>query len=187
MEALTSRVTSILFQPRAKFKEIEPEFTKPGALWGKYIIPLAALGPLAGTIGRLVFGKRIGGTSLSDTASLADAIRWGVIAFVLALASVFVLSKVISLLAPGFGGQKNDVQALKVAAYSSTPAWLAGVFNIHGRFLFVGIIIWLYSLYLLYVGLPILMKVPQDRAMGYIAVVIIGAIVIFLLATAFTF
>jgi hypothetical protein len=45
----------------------------------------------------------------------------------------------------------------------------------------VTILIALYSLYLLYVGLPILMKVPQARAMGYTAVVIIGAIVVFLL------
>jgi len=31
--------------------------------------------------------------------------------------------------------------------------WVAGIFNIHGRFLMVGIIISLYSLYLLYLGL----------------------------------
>jgi hypothetical protein len=58
---------------------------------------------------------------------------------------------------------------------------IAGDFNIHGLFYIVTIIISLYSLYLLYVGLPTLMKVPQDRAMGYTAVVMIAAVVIFLL------
>lgn len=187
VETMTERVKGFLFQPRATFKEVDSEFTKPGALWGRYIIPLAALGPLFGTIGRIIFGRRIGGTSLSDPMPIADAVKWGILAFALALVAVFVLSKVISLLAPGFGGQKNDVQALKVAAYASTPAWLAGIFNIHGRFLIVAIIISLYSLYLLYVGLPVLMKVPGDRAMGYTAVVIIASIVIFLVMTAFTF
>ena len=43
-----------------------------------------------------------------------------------------------------------------------------------------------YSLFLLYVGLPILMKVPQDRSMGYTAVVIIAAVVIFLLVSTYT-
>jgi hypothetical protein len=38
----------------------------------------------------------------------------------------------------------------------------------------------LYSLYLLYLGLPALMKVPEEKAMGYTAVVIIAAILLFL-------
>jgi len=48
----------------------------------------------------------------------------------------------------------------------------------------VFIIFSLYSLVLLYIGLPIIMKVPKDRAMGYTAVVIIVAIVIFLIGLA---
>jgi hypothetical protein len=186
METLTSRVKGILFEPRATLKEAESEFTKGGELWVKYIIPLAAIGPIAGAVGRFIFGKRIASTTLSDPVSITNALTWGLIAFALALLSVFVLSQIISMLAPGFGGQKNDVQALKMAAYASTPVWLGGIFTLHARFIIVSVIIALYGLYLLYVGLPILMKVPQDRSMGYTAVVIIAAIVIFLLVSAFT-
>lgn len=186
METTISRARAVLFEPRATFKEVDSEFTKPGALWGRYILPLVLIGPLAGAVGRFIFGKRIAGTSLPESVSLSGAITWFVIALLLSLAAVFVLAQVINLLAPGFGGQKNDVQALKVAAYSNTPVWLAGIFNIHGRFLILGIIVSLYGLYLLYLGLPTLMKVPQDRAMGYTAVVIIAAIVIFLLVSTYT-
>ncbi len=186
METTVGRARAILFEPRATFKEVDSEFTKPGALWGRYILPLALIGPVAGAVGRLIFGKRIAGTSLAESLSIGGAVTWAVIALVLALVAVFVLTQVISLLAPGFGGQKNDVQALKVAAYSNTPVWLAGIFNLHGRFLMVGIIVSLYGLFLLYLGLPTLMKVPKDRAMGYTAVVIIAAIVIFLLVSTYT-
>ena len=181
METLTSRVKDILLQPRPTWKEIDTEFTKPGALWGKYIMPLAAISPIAGTIGLLVFGERIAFTSLTNSVSLTKAITWGVIAYVVALVGVFVVSKIISLLAPGFGGQKNDVQSLKAAGYASTAAWLGGIFTIHPALGIVSLIFALYSLYLLYVGLPIVMKVPQDRAMGYTAVVIIASIVVFLI------
>jgi hypothetical protein len=186
METTISRARAVLFEPRATFKEVDSEFTKPGALWGRYILPLALIGPLAGAVGRFIFGKRIAGTSLPDSVPLSGAITWFVISLALTLLAVFVLAQVVNLLAPGFGGQKNDVQALKVAAYSSTPMWLAGIFNIHGRFLILGVIVSLYSLYLLYLGLPTLMKVPSDRAMGYTAVVIIAAIVIFLLVSTYT-
>lgn len=181
METMASRARAVLFEPRVTFKEVDSEFTKPGTIWGKYVIPLALLGPVAGAVGRFVFGKRLGGQTPGDPVSLTGALIWGVVAFIIALAAIFILTQIISQLAPGFGGQKNDVQGLKVAAYASTPALIAGVFNIHGLFYIVTIMISLYSLYLLYVGLPILMKVPKDRAMGYTAVVIIAAIVIFLL------
>jgi len=190
METMTSslagRARAVLFEPRTTFKEVDSEFTKPGAIWGKYIVPLALLGPLAGALGRFLFGSRVAGQSVGASFDWVGAVTYAVIAFVLALVAVFVLSKIISLLAPQFGGQRNDVQALKVAAYASTAAWLAGILNIHGRFLIVQIIVSLYSLYLLYVGLPILTKVPQDRAMGYTAVVIIGAVVIFLMQSTYT-
>jgi Yip1-like protein len=186
METTVSRARGFLFEPRATFKEVDSEFTKPGVIWGRYILPLALIGPLAGAIGRFLFGKRIAGTSLPESVTITGAGIWFGISLVLQLAAVFALTQIISLLAPGFGGQKNDVQALKVAAYASTPMWVAGIFNLHGRFLMVGVIVSLYSLFLLYVGLPTLMKVPQDRSMGYTAVVIIAAIVIFLLVSTYT-
>ena len=186
METMASRARGVLFEPRATFKDVEAEFTKPGAIWGKYILPLAAIGPIAGAVGRLVFGQRIALTTLTSSVTLSDAITWAIISYVLSLAAVFVLTQVTSLLAPGFGGQKNDVQALKVAAYASTPVWLAGAFTIYARLVMVSVIVSAYSLYLLFVGLPILMKVPQDRAMGYTAVVIIAAVVIFLLVSTYT-
>jgi lipopolysaccharide export LptBFGC system permease protein LptF len=39
----------------------------------------------------------------------------------------------------------------------------------------------LYGLYLLYAGLPVLMKSPREKSMGYTIAVIIAAIVIFVL------
>jgi hypothetical protein len=181
METLTSRVKGILLQPRATWKEIDGEFTKPAELWGKYILPLAAIGPIAGTVGMVLFGQRIAFTSLTNPVPLSTAITRGVAAYVLALISVFIVSQIITFMAPGFGGQKNDVQALKAAAYSSTAAWIGGIFGLIPALGIVSLIFALYSIYLLYVGLPILMKVPQDRAMGYTAVVIIVSIVVFLI------
>ena len=181
METLTSRVKGMLLEPRATWKEIDSEFTKPGEIWGKYIIPLAAIAPLASMIGLFLFGARVPLTSLSQSVSLTTAITQGVARYVLALLGVFVVSRVISLLAPGFGGQRNDVQGLKAAAYSSTASWVGGIFLLLPALSLVSLIFSLYSLVLLYIGLPIVMKVPQDRAMGYTAVVIIVSIVIFLI------
>lgn len=184
METMISRAKGILLEPRATWKEIDAEFAKSGELWSKYIIPLALIGPIAGMIGMFLFGKRVLFTSLTNPVPISTVISTGVATFVLSLLIVFVMSRVISLLADGFGGQRNDVQGLKVAAYSSTAMWIGGVFQILPMLNLVSLIFSLYSLVLLYVGLPIVMKIPKDRAMGYTAVVIIVSIVVFLIARA---
>ena len=184
METMIDRAKGMLLEPRATWKEADTEFTKPGDIWMKYIIPLAAIGPLAMTAGMILFGRRVPFTSLTQPVTISTAISSAVAAYVLALLSVFVLSRVISLLAEGFGGQRNDVQGLKAAAYSSTAAWIGGVFHVLPALSLVSLLFGLYSLVLLYIGLPIVMKAPKDRAMGYTAVVIIVSIVIYLIAGA---
>jgi len=94
------------------------------------------------------------------------------------LVMCFVLSLIIDALAPTFGGQKNQIQALKLAVYSFTPAWLAGVLRIVPL---LGVLIFfaaLYSIYVLYLGVPRLMKSPQDQAVAYTAVVVVCAMVL---------
>ena len=73
---------------------------------------------------------------------------------------------VIDALAPTFNGQKNQPNALKLAVYSMTPAWLAGIFSLIPGFRVLGIV-GLYGLYLLWVGLPPLMKSPEEKSIGY--------------------
>src|SRR5262247_3824145 len=92
METMTGRAKDILLEPRTTWKEIDGEFTKSGEIWGKYILPLAAIGPLANTAGMIVFGRRVPFTSLTTPVPIATAISAGIAQYVLALLSVFVLS-----------------------------------------------------------------------------------------------
>jgi hypothetical protein len=101
-----------------------------------------------------------------------------VFTFVMAIVGVFVLSLIIDALAPSFGGEKNSLLALKVAVYSYTPAWVAGVLQVLPVLGVLVVLAGLYGLYLLYLGLPRLMKCPEDKAIGYTVVVVICAIVL---------
>jgi len=174
---LTERAKNILVQPAEEWKVIEKEPTTVGDLYTSYIMPLAAIGPVASIVGlsMIGIGLPLGGTY---RVSLMTAIGHAVVTYVLALAGVYVLALIIDALAPTFNGTKNDIQALKVAAYSSTPGWLVGIFNSIPALAFLQIF-GLYSLYLLYLGLPALMKSPEDKTLAYAVVVIVAAILIF--------
>jgi len=175
----TSRIRGILLEPRREWQAIDGEATTTAALYSGWIAPLAAIGPIASFIGLSIIGFTMpfggGRIVIPITTGLAGAI----VRYIGALVGAYILAVVIDSLAPKFGGQSNRIQALKVAAYSSTAAWLAGIFGIIPA---LGILslLGLYSFYLLYLGLPVLMKSPPERAVPYTIVVVLVAIVIFL-------
>jgi hypothetical protein len=177
---LTERVTNVLLQPAREWPVIDKEPSTPGDLYKSYIMPLAAIGPLA-SIFRLAVVGVVGvyvplvGTY---TVPLRSAVGHAVVSYVLGLVAVYVLALVIDSLAPTFQGIKSNIQALKVAAYSSTAAWLCGILNLLPSISFLQILS-LYSLYLLFLGLPVLMNAPQEKAFVYTVVVVIAAVVIF--------
>jgi hypothetical protein len=175
--ALMDRVKNILLHPLEEWQVIDAEPTTPAELYKEYILPLAAIGPVATTIGSLAFGYHAFGMNYRP--AIGTVLSAAIVTYLLTLGGVYVLALIIDALAPNFGGTANQVQALKVAAYSSTASWVAGIFGLIPALGWLGIL-GLYSLYLLYLGLPVLMKAPADKAAGYTGVVIIAAIVLFL-------
>ena len=174
---LVARVKGIILQPKSEWRVIDGETTTVGQLYTGYIIPLSAIPPIASVIGLSIIGislPLIGTYRVPFGAALTSAITQ----YILGLVGVYVLALIIDALAPTFAGQKNQMQALKVAAYSSTASWLAGIFALIPGLRFLAIL-GLYSLYLLFLGLPALMKAPAEKAIAYTVVVVICAIVIF--------
>ena len=174
---LFERAKNILLQPNVEWPVIAAEATPAAKLYTGYIAPLAAIGPIASIIGMSVVGISVPFLGTVRTPILSSAL-YAIVAFVLALVGVFVLALIINALAPTFSGEKNHAQALKVAAYSYTPAWLAGILGAVPMLSLLGIIAAIYGLYLLYLGIPILMKAPKEKAFGYTAVVVLCAIVL---------
>ena len=175
---IVNRAKNICLTPNTEWPVIAAEPTPPATLITEYVVPLAAIGAVAGFIGGSIVGTGLGMFGSYRVPLVAGLIA-AVFTFVMAIVGCFLISLIINALAPSFGGQKDSAQALKVAVYSYTPAWIAGVLNILpilGGLL--GILAGLYGLYLLYLGLPKLMKNPEDKSLGYTVVVVVCAIVI---------
>ena len=173
---LVSRVKGILTNPRQEWAEIDAEPLNLSEVLVGYVLPLAAIGPIASLIGWSTFG--VGGLFRMSMGSL---ITTTIISYLLTVGSVFVCAWVANALAPSFGATPNMSQAIKVFAYSSTAAWVAGIFNIFPVLAILALIGAIYTLYLLFIGLPMLMKAPADKGTTYTIVVIIAVIVIFMI------
>jgi hypothetical protein len=173
LSKLIERAKNILLTPKTEWPVIAGETTTTGDLYKNYVLILAAIPAVAGFIGMsmLGFGLFRIGMSIAVTASL--------VGYVLSLVLVYVYGLVINALAPTFSGQKDSMQALKTSVYASTAVYVAGIGAI------IPVLGWLlslagavYTIYLLYLGLPTTMKCPQDKAVGYTAVSVILGIVL---------
>ena len=174
---LVNRIKNILFTPNTEWDVIDAEPATVQGLYKGYVFILAAIGPVANLIGSELFGH--GFLGISYHPPLIGAVVSAIVAYILALAGVYVLALVIDGLAPSFGGEKNKIQAFKVAVYSSTAAWVAAVFGLLPPASALSII-GIYSLYLLYLGIPKLMKAPPEKAALYSIITIVVAMAIWI-------
>jgi Yip1 domain len=168
MEHLVRRVQAILLSPDTEWPVIEREPGDVAFLFSRYVAILAAIPALA----RFIGGTLVGG-HLTFLAGLLSAIAGYLMTFVV----VYVVALIIDALAPSFGAQKNFPNALKLSVYSHTPFWLAGIFFLMPGLSFLTVL-GLYGLYLLYLGLPVLVRAPREQALLYAAAVVLCALIL---------
>ena len=177
---IISRVKEILLTPKQAWPSIEAEEASTVTLYTQYIMILAAIQAVAGFIGMSLFGISTFGVSIRVPV-LTGLIQM-VLGYGLSLAMVFVVAIIADVLAPKFGGQKRQINALKLIAYSGTAAMVGGVFAVIPALGTLTLVAALYSLYLFYLGAQTMMKVPQEKAVPYTAVVVVCAIVVGVIA-----
>src|SRR5262249_14448321 len=152
-------------------------------LYTNYVMILAAIPAVAGFIGFSVIG--LGGYFSSYRIPIASGIAHMVIDYLFSLGSVYVLALLIDAFAPTFGGEKNFLQAMKLAVFSSTAMWVAGVFQFLPAMAILSLL-GLYGLYLLYLGLPVLMNVHEDNRAAYFVTISVLSLVVFVVIRAIT-
>ena len=175
--SIVDRIKNICLTPNTEWPVIANEPGSTGSLLTGYVAPLAAVSAAAGFIGVSLVGQTgffTGTYRLPIVAGLGLAV-W---TFIGAVIGVVVVGFLINALAPTFGAQQDMAQAMKVAVYSFTPAWVAGVLRIIPALGVLAILGAFYGFYLLYLGLPALMKAPKDQAAGYTVVTIVAAVVV---------
>jgi hypothetical protein len=175
---LFDRIKNVLLTPKTEWAVIEPEPTSVAQLYTGYVIPLAALAAVVSFVRMSVIGISM---PFGDTlrTPFFSGLVMALVSFGFGLLGLFLVGIIINGLAPTFSGERNQRQALKTAAYAFTPAWLGSVLGLLPAFAtLLELAAGLYGIYLLYLGLPHLMRSPRDKAVGYTATVVICTILL---------
>jgi len=181
---LVQRIQDILLKPKDTWPQIAQEAATPQSLYKDWLLILAAIPAVAGFIGLSVMG--IGGFGFSYRVPIVSGLVHMVVGYLLSLGMVYLLALLVNALAPTFGGTPDRLAALKLVAYGSTAGFVGGIFQLLPSLSMLGLLCGLYSIYLIYLGLPVLMRNPPEKSAGYTAVIVVAGIVAGLVVGAIT-
>jgi hypothetical protein len=179
-EIIFSRAWGLFTEPSKEWEQIRKEDTSLASLFAGYVLPVAAVPTFAGMLGQLIFGERMpeGGVRRPE---FLTALIGAIVACLSVVALVYLVGLLINLIAEQFDGDRHEMNAFKMAAYSPTPVLVTGLAAIYPGLWWVALFGVAASAFLMYRGLPILMRSPQDRAAGYATTVMIVALILLLL------
>lgn len=180
---LAARAGAMIVRPGRTWEEIAPEPGDPRAVLLGYVAPLAAIPAVCGALGMLVFGIRFADVGLRP--SFLSVLLEMVSGYVLSVLCVWLSALWIAVLAPAFGGWRDPERALKLAAYSSTALWLAGLASLYPNLaLPVGLLAGLYAAWTLLLGLQTMMESNVTQTLTYFGAALLGVVVLSVLRAA---
>ncbi len=161
VESIIARIKAILMTPKTEWPIVARETARTGDVFTSYVMPLAAIGPVAMLIGSPIFG-----------------IGFVLFSYLAGLVGVFIMTFVVEQLSPKFGGEQNRPSAFRLIAYSGTAGWLGGIFNLVPGIRWLSILASLYGIYLFYLGCGPMLAIPQTKRLVFMVVVAIVGIAI---------
>lgn len=175
---LVSRAQAIILKPKEEWVKIKGEPTPVTQLFTSYAAVLALIPAIAQFIGYALIGTRVLTFGVIRM-NIGSALLRTVLYYIFALASVYVFGLVINALAPSFGSKQSAENAMKLAVYSMTPAWVGGIFYTIPALWILATLASLYGIYILYLGFATpMMDTAKDKVVGYLAVSFIVMIVL---------
>ena len=167
------RAMAILVDPAAEWASIAREPGDPAYVLSRYVTVLALVPAAFSFIGASIIGAREPSVGIVR-APVVNGLFGAIFGYVLTCVSVLLLGVFVNASAPMFGGRRDFDSAFKLAAYSFTPVWLAGVFLVLPGLRFL-MLTGFYGAYILWLGLPRLMKTPEQRTPVFAALIVVCA------------
>ena len=176
---LIERAKNIILSPNTEWGVIDQESDTPVSLLKSYILPFGIAGAIATFIGGSFVGTTVLGVKIGGT--IAYGLNQAVISLLGLVIGFYISIYVVDMLAPTFKSEKNLNKTSQLIAYANTPMMVGALLAILPAIAWVGSLFGLYGLYLLYTGLPVIKKTPDQQKIPYIIVSIIVLIVVYVI------
>lgn len=156
----------VLYHPKEEWSRIRKEHPSAASIFLRQLSLLAAIPAISMFIGTTQVGWSIAGNEYVKL-DVMSALPAAVAFYFAMLVAVGFIAVSIRWMERSFGGGASFEDCLSLTAYTATPLFLSGIAALYPVLwvsVSVGLVAVLYSIYLLYTGVPIIMRIPEDRA-----------------------
>ena len=173
--------------PEREWHNIRQKIDQRACNYSLLVLVLGILPPICGYIGTTVFGWKIGvGAPVMLTPG--SALKIAVAYYFAIIAGIFIVGKAIHWMGQTYDSNTGFPESVALAAFVAVPILLVGVVEIYPILwlnMVIGLVALAYSVKLLYIGLPIMMKVSKDQGflyssaiLGFGMVALVGMLVV---------
>jgi hypothetical protein len=173
---LPDRALHIILRPRSEWSVIKTEQSSHRILF-RYVA-LLTLPPIVAITypvyrDLLAYSKAAPVFRSAASYSLMVGLGW----YLLNLVNVFIIGALFQALFPAFAATDDKLRGLKIAAYAETPLWIAITLTMipYTIFDWISLAALLYSFYLMYLAIVILMEIPRKKAALYASATIFAS------------
>lgn len=182
-----NHLLGILMRPHAEWARIRDRNDSILGHYFKYLIWIAILPPIAWWYGASQIGWELSGREIRLTSESAAQIMG--LFYVTILLSVAFLGYMIHWMARTYDARNDDIaHGIGVAAYMCAPMFLVGLTGFFPNLwldMLLGTLAAAYTIYLLYIGIPIVYDMPKERGFLFAsATVAVGLVLMVALMTA---
>lgn len=172
---MLNHLYGLMVQPRRQWQEIAGLSEKGLNRQIPYVIVLALLPALCWYFGTTEIGWNIGRGGQVRTLTSNSALSLVAVFYVTMILAVIAIGYFIHWMAKTYGAKTHPMKGMVIAGFTATPIFIAGAAGLYP-------ILWLdillatlavaYAVYLLYVGIPIVMNVPEERGFLFASAVV---------------
>lgn len=155
----------LLAHPQREWRQIKEERETLTHLYEHHVLLLAAIPVICSYIGTTQVGWGLGGET-TIRLSYLDALGAGIVFYLVILAAVYVVGKVIRAMAKRFTQPPSQSECIVFAGYVATPMFLSGIVAVYPLIwlcLLAGVIGLCYTAYLLYLGIPAFLGISREE------------------------
>ncbi|KZY36070.1 MULTISPECIES: Yip1 family protein [unclassified Oleiphilus] len=177
---LLSHVPGMFTHPDEEWESIRKEHSSPLKM-AAYICLLALIAPVCAYISTTQYGWQVGEGQLVYL-SQSSAMTLSILTYVAMVAGIYFIGFMIDWMSRNYGSGHDEFAANGIAlvAYSCTPLFLAGLAPLYPE-PWVNAAIFLaaagYAAYLMYDGLPHVLKISQDQAFFFVGAILTVSLV----------
>jgi len=179
IDVFIDRILELLVNPLGEWEKIKQNDTDD--LWRyllNHLTPMILLNVVSYFIGVVFVGSKISGASGIQYLSWPRALFAAMLLAAAYVGIIFAGSKIVNLIVTSFASEQDENNAFKLVGFSLYPLLIFGSLHIIPS-IKAGIMAGFYGVYLLYTGLPVLMKTPKEKSATFtlvISLTIIGMI-----------